>query len=234
MLALAAAIAGCADGRSPARASDDAPGAPARRLTVISAAGAPALDVVAAGDACAVEGAPLSASRRDGGVVLASAGSEVLRLTTARGALEALAPDGLSRARVAGAPPRLDVIDAQGVPLARLTLAVDQVRVSDAARRPILQLRRDAAAARVLVEAAGGAGAGEVRGVDDLAAAALAVAPGLSAELRALLVCDRLLPPGPLSDRAAAPSPAPTSASSPAAAAAGDAAPAAASAPESR
>jgi hypothetical protein len=84
---------------------------------------------------------------------------------------------------------RLGVFDAAGGAIVRVTATADGATVRDAGGTSLRTLAKRGDK----IEIAGGP---SVTGTDDLVLAALVTAPEISAELRALLACDRLLAGG--------------------------------------
>lgn len=177
--------------------SSDAPAAAARPDTVVTvrdAAGSVIVETRITGGRCAVTGAAeLIVDRSttpDGPLVTAQVGATVV-LTMTSGRISG--PDGAPRARVVHAADRIDVIDPSGVALARISgsAAGDIAAVVDAGRAPVASVRRDGA--QLAATSSDGAALAQVTGTADLELAALLIAPGVPADLRALIACDRLL-----------------------------------------
>ncbi|MCA9679515.1 MAG: hypothetical protein KC464_31075, partial [Myxococcales bacterium] len=99
--------------------------------------------------------------------------------------------DGEPRIRVHRTPTRVELLGMDGVPLARLALEDRVARIVDAARRPVALLAREGG--RITVTSPDGEALAYVAGTGDLEVAALLVTPGVDAEARAVLGCERLL-----------------------------------------
>ncbi len=198
MLAVTALVAhaGCQGSEPPPPAPRVEPA-----VTVRDADGQTRLEARLVDGACVVTGETTLAVTRQGEAVAgARDGTTALTLGPGRTGIEVTGTDGAPRLRVhraagatAGVPgTAVDLLDMQGVPVARFALDDATGRVVDAARAPTALLAREGG--RITVSAPGGAALAYVAGTTDLEVAALIIAPGVDADTRALLACERLLP----------------------------------------
>jgi len=186
---------GCQGGASaPAGARQDV-------VTARDGDGALRLEARVGGGRCALTGeTALAVSRDPGGAVArtpATGDVEALRLGPSRtpGDQQVAGPDGAPRVRIHRGAGRVDLLGPDDVPLARVQVDGAAGKIVDAARAPIAVLARDAAA--ITVTDASGAVVATVTGTSDLEVAALLVAPGVPADVRGLLACERLLDGAP-------------------------------------
>jgi hypothetical protein len=155
--------------------------------------GAPILSARVRDGACAVSGeATFDVTREpDGAVARGNAGE--LRLSPSRvpGDQQIAGLDQAVRLRVHRSEGRIDLLDATDIPVARIQLTAEGAKVVDRARAPVAAVAKDGAL--IKVTAPDGAPLATISGTSDLAVAALLTAPGVEADARALLACDRLL-----------------------------------------
>ncbi len=186
-----ALLLGCQGGGAPAPAPATTPA-----VTVRGPDGQPRLEARLVASRCEVSGeSALSVSRQGDLVTGAHGDATALTFGPGRTGDEIAGADGEARLRVHRAGAAIDVLDMQGIPVARLAVDDAAARVVDAARLPTALLAREGG--RITVSAPDGAALAYVAGTTDLEVAALLVAPGLDADTRALLACERLLPRHP-------------------------------------
>ncbi len=181
---------------------DDAPAAasaptPAPVVTARDVGDVVIIEARITGTRCAVTGAAetlsIERSTTTDGPQLTARGDagEVLTMVPGPAGLAVRGGDGTGRARVVRGNHRLDVLTPEGVPLVRVSTTDDDATLVDGSRAPVAFVRRDGA--QLVATGGDGAALATITGTTDLELAALLIAPGLAADLRALLGCDRLL-----------------------------------------
>jgi hypothetical protein len=180
-------VLGCQGGDPPAPAPRTDPA-----VTVRDPGGATVLEARLVEARCEVSGEASLAVARDGDTVRAGT---ALSFGPGRTGNEVAGADGAMRLRVHRAAGEVGLIDPQGIPIVRIIVDDASARIVDAARTPIARLAREGG--RITVTASAGAALAYVAGTTDLEVAALLVAPGVDADTRALLACERLLPRHP-------------------------------------
>ncbi len=140
-----------------------------------------------AGAACEVTGEAEVTIGRDGAATVAKLGqTEILRVE--RG--EIRDADGVSRMRVSVEEHRIDLMTMEGIPVARIAGDADRVTIADAARHIVMTVAR--AGAAITATGADGAAIASITGTIDPLIAGLLVTPGVPADVRAMLACERL------------------------------------------
>jgi hypothetical protein len=180
--------------------SGDKTGAPEKgtakpgAVTATGPDGATLLSAELRNGSCAVNGQSYFEVTREGDSGAVTRGNrDTLRLEASRvpGDHQVVGLDGAVQLRVHRGEGRVDLLDASDIPVARIQLTAEGAKVVDRARAPVAALAKDGA--MIKVTAPDGATLSTVSGTSDLVVAALLTAPGVTADARALLACDRLL-----------------------------------------
>lgn len=181
---LGLAACGKSDAREAPTTAD-----PPSVIAATAADGADLLSLAIAGAACEVSGeAEVTITRDATGTVAKLGDTTILTMTDA----EIHDADGVARMRATREALRVDLVSMEGIPVARIAGDATKVTIADGARRPVMVVAGNGAV--ISATSADGVATASITGTIDPMIAALLVTPGVPADVRALLACDRLLP----------------------------------------
>jgi len=171
---------------------DAKPASPEPVIAVRGGDGTVRMELRPRGGRCAVAGeATLEVTRTPDGAAAQGTADLVLGPSRTPGDQQIAGADGAPQLRIHRSEDRIDVLGADDVPRARISVTAQGGKVTDAARAPVAVLALEADA--VAVNAPDGARHAPISGTRDLTVAALLAAPGVPADARGLLACERLL-----------------------------------------